>query len=184
MSSFFVTSRMFDRGSKLVHFDEITIPPFSGEGWGGGSCYARESLRGEDPHPALRADLPRRAGEVHRVGGSATLPCLTHARQPDDELREHAGFAVDVDRAAVLLDDDVVAHGEAEAGALAGGLGREEGIEHLVLHVRRNGRTVARDACSESPSPAPACVYGRGVRAKGEPRDDTSSPWPRHYWLM
>ena len=37
--------------------------------------------------------------------------------------------------AAMLFDDDVVAHREAEAGALAGRLGGEERLEDLLLHA-------------------------------------------------
>ena len=36
----------------------------------------------------------------------------------------------------MLLDNDVVADGEAKAGAFAGGLGCEERVEHLFLHLR------------------------------------------------
>ena len=42
----------------------------------------------------------------------------------------------------MLLDDDVVADGEAKAGPFSGRLGREEGAEHLVPNLRRNTRSV------------------------------------------
>ena len=42
----------------------------------------------------------------------------------------------------MLLDDDVVSDGEAKASTLSGGFGREEGIEHLFLYVRRNAGAV------------------------------------------
>ena len=35
----------------------------------------------------------------------------------------------------MLLDDDVMSNGQAEAGALSGGFSREEGIEHFLLHL-------------------------------------------------
>jgi hypothetical protein len=38
----------------------------------------------------------------------------------------------------MLLDDDVVTNGQAEASALSGGFSREEGIEHLFLDLGRN----------------------------------------------
>ncbi|PDT65933.1 hypothetical protein CO683_29625 [Bradyrhizobium ottawaense] len=34
--------------------------PLAGEGWGGGVSATGHSLGGESPHPALRADLPRK----------------------------------------------------------------------------------------------------------------------------
>src|SRR5262245_334475 len=44
----------------------------------------------------------------------------------------------------MLLNDDVVADGEAKAGPLSCGFRREEGIEHLLLHLRWNtGAVVA-----------------------------------------
>jgi hypothetical protein len=42
----------------------------------------------------------------------------------------------------MLLDDDVVSDGEAEAGALPGRLRREEGIEHFFSCFRRNASAV------------------------------------------
>ena len=41
-------------------------------------------------------------------------------------------FAVDIDRAAVLLRDDVPADRQAEPGALAGRLGRKERLKQFV----------------------------------------------------
>jgi len=48
------------------------------------------------------------------------------ARQPDRELAQLADPAVDLDRAAVLLGDDVPADRETEACPFARRLGREE----------------------------------------------------------
>ena len=42
----------------------------------------------------------------------------------------------------MLLHDDVVSDRQAKAGALSGGLGREERIEHLFLHLGRNAGAV------------------------------------------
>jgi hypothetical protein len=50
-------------------------------------------------------------------------------RQAYRELGELADPAIDGDRPAMLLRHDVVADREAEAGALAGRLGREERLE-------------------------------------------------------
>src|SRR6266446_7831137 len=66
------------------------------------------------------------------------------SRQADRELGELAGNAVDFDRAAMLLGDDVVADRQAEAGALAGRLRREEGLEQFVTMFGRDpGAVVA-----------------------------------------
>ena len=63
------------------------------------------------------------------------------ARQQDAEGRPLADGAVAVDIAPGLFDD-AIDHGKAEARALADFLGREKGLEDLVLHVV--GDAVAR----------------------------------------
>ena len=50
------------------------------------------------------------------------------ARQNDPELGELAGLRIDLDRPAMLLDDDVVAQRQAKAGSLAGGLVVKNGL--------------------------------------------------------
>jgi len=45
----------------------------------------------------------------------------------------------------VLLDDDVVTNGKAQASALSGRLGREERIEHLFLHVWGDAGAIVPD---------------------------------------
>src|SRR5262249_57658414 len=45
----------------------------------------------------------------------------------------------------MLLDDDVGSDGKPEARLLCGGFCREEWIEHLLLHVRRNTAAVVAD---------------------------------------
>src|ERR1700760_2062126 len=64
------------------------------------------------------------------------------ARQRNPELGKAAGFGLDVDAAAVLLDDDVVTDRQAQARALAGRLGREERVEHLFLDLGCNAGPV------------------------------------------
>src|SRR6202521_2642948 len=59
-------------------------------------------------------------------------------RQPGSELGELADFAVDRDRAAVPLGNKLVADRQAKPRPLAGRLGREEGLEQLLLVFRRN----------------------------------------------
>src|SRR5713101_5201227 len=55
----------------------------------------------------------------------------------------------------MLLDDNVVTEGEAKAGPFTGRFGREEWIEHLVLHFGRNAAAVVAnpdlDAVTEVP---------------------------------
>ena len=58
----------------------------------------------------------------------------------------------------MLLDDDVMADGETKAGALSGWLGREERVEHLVLHILCNASTVIADRDFH----AITKVFGRG----------------------
>src|SRR5690349_17866249 len=67
------------------------------------------------------------------------------ARQADCEFGELADPAVDGDRAAVLLGDDVPADREAEARPLAGRLGGEERLEQLVPDLGRNAGAVVPD---------------------------------------
>src|SRR5271166_544449 len=62
--------------------------------------------------------------------------------QADRELGELAEHAVDLDRSAVLLRDYVVADREAQPGALAGRLGREEWLEQFVAAFGRNSGSV------------------------------------------
>jgi|SRR5271163_3331263 len=61
------------------------------------------------------------------------------------KLGERAHFAVDLDRAAMLLRDDVVADREAKPGALAGRLRGEERLEQLVLDLGRDADAVVAD---------------------------------------
>jgi hypothetical protein len=51
-------------------------------------------------------------------------------------------FAVDCDRAAMLLGDDVVADRQAEPRALARRLGGEERLEQFVSDRRRNSHAI------------------------------------------
>ena len=45
----------------------------------------------------------------------------------------------------MLLDDDVMTDGEAEAGAFSGWLGCEEGIEHLFPDLGWNASAIVAD---------------------------------------
>ena len=64
------------------------------------------------------------------------------AWQNNSDLRELAGKGIDLNRASMLLDDDVVTNGQAKASALSGWLGCEERVEHLIPDFGRNAGTV------------------------------------------
>jgi hypothetical protein len=57
------------------------------------------------------------------------------------------GF-INLDRDAMLLDDDVVTYGKAKSGALASGLRREERIEDPLLYLGRNAGAVVANLIS------------------------------------
>src|SRR6516164_2058079 len=64
------------------------------------------------------------------------------ARQSDDELGKYARLSLDVDPAAVLLNNDVMCHRQAEPCPFPGWFGGKEGIEHLRSHLGRDAGTV------------------------------------------
>jgi hypothetical protein len=66
-----------------------------------------------------------------RMLGFGLLRLAQRSRQPHDELGERADAALDIDAAAMPARHDLVADREAEPGALAGRLGREERREEL-----------------------------------------------------
>src|SRR5215831_6620986 len=63
-------------------------------------------------------------------------------RQADCELGECASLAVDCDRAAMLLGDDVVADRKAEAGALSRRFRREERLKKTVAVFGRDAGAI------------------------------------------
>src|SRR5215475_615250 len=71
-----------------------------------------------------------------RVLLSCQYCCL--AWKNDAKFGVFSSGSVDIDRSAVLFDDDVVADREAQPRALARGLGGEERVEHLLPHLGRN----------------------------------------------
>src|SRR5215470_17760430 len=87
---------------------------------------------------------------------------MTVARQAYRELGEFAGFAVDLDRAAVLLRDDVVADREAQSGALAGRLGREKRLKQLVPDFGRDTGAVVAHPDLDSVAP----IAGRHLEGR------------------
>ena len=84
--------------------------------------------------PSQRSHASPKFGKEHR-----------RPRQNNPDFCEFAGLRIDLDRPAMLLDDDVVADGEAKSGTFSGRLGREERIEDLFLHLGRNPGAVVAD---------------------------------------
>src|SRR6478735_8434687 len=80
------------------------------------------------------------------------------ARQYHSDFRKFARLGIDLDRAAMLLHDDVVTDREPKPCALSGGFRREEWIEHLLPDVGRNAGAVVADPDFN----AVAKVLGRG----------------------
>src|SRR5580692_11427466 len=65
-------------------------------------------------------------------------------RQDNPEFGECVRRGIDVDDAAMLFHDDVVAHRKTKSRAITRRFGREEGSEYLLLYVRRySGAIVA-----------------------------------------
>src|SRR6476646_5497358 len=89
-----------------------------------------------------------------------SLPCPLRypPRQYDPKFGECSGLGVDLYRSAMLLDDDVMTDGQAQSGSFAGGLGRKERIEHLLLHLGRHAGAVVADPDLD----AVAEILGRG----------------------
>src|SRR5438094_9615499 len=140
--------------------------------------------------------VPRSPGRHRRSGPSRrldySLACRPlHPPQADRELGELAERAVDLDRSAMLLGDDVIADRQAEAGAFAGRLGREEGLEQSLAELGGNaGAVVAHpdlDLVAELPRRDLerraerrvrrfAAALGRGIEAIAEEVEQN----PRH----
>src|SRR4051794_37028065 len=88
-------------------------------------CANRKSKR-----PSLIWRRKRCRISSSRSGSSSTTRILVGMVTPgqhDDELGELASLGLDRETAAVPLDEDIVGDRQAEAGALARGLGGEEG---------------------------------------------------------
>src|SRR5262245_34903641 len=83
----------------------------------------------------------------------------------------------------MLLHDDVVTDGEAEAGPFSCGFRREEGIEHLLFHVRRNAGAIVANCYLDTITQILSCgsqswlaiaaialgsAFGRCVKAIGD----------------
>src|SRR5256886_15881963 len=87
--------------------------------------------------------LQRRARHRPRVCKRsifASSLCLgrPRPRKRNNEFGKYAWLGIDVDLAAMLFHHDVVAHRKAKAGSLAGGVGGEKGIVHLLFFFPRD----------------------------------------------
>src|SRR5262249_51627836 len=79
---------------------------------------------------------------AYRGSSRSSRRRMPPAGQPHCELGEVSDFAVDRGGAALLLRDDLVADRQPKAGALAGGLGREERLEQFLPVFRRNADAI------------------------------------------
>jgi hypothetical protein len=78
-------------------------------------------------HPGIRARFLQLTKQHSGTRGwSRRYGCT---RQNDLELTKLAGLRIDFYRPAMLLNDDVVTDGEAEAGSFSRRLGGEERVE-------------------------------------------------------
>jgi hypothetical protein len=93
------------------------------------------------------------------------LRYLCAPRKPDRELDELAGRAVDLDRAAMLLGDDVPADPETQPGPLAGRLGREERLEQAVAEFGRDAVPLPRTLISTASPRSYVVTFSAGRNA-------------------
>ena len=126
-----------------------------------------------DDHDLHHASI---AGHVATVLWWGATP-LVSARQPHDELREPPGARCSTSSCAVvLLHDDVVADRQAEAGALAGGLGGEERVEDAIADLGGMPSPLSRMRISTmSPRFARADLQRRRVARLSPPRSSLSA---------
>src|ERR1700751_2149550 len=90
-------------------------------------------------------------------------------RQGGREVGEFAGLAVDLDRAAMLLRDDVPADREPEPRPFAGRLGREERLKEPVPDFGRDAGAVVAHLRSAATTAAIAPCRARGRTTRRAP---------------
>src|SRR4029077_13806021 len=83
-------------------------------------------------------------------------------RQNNLDFSELAELRIDLDGARMLLDNNVVADGEAKTRAFSGRFGREKRVEHLFFHVRRHAGAVVVNSDFHTI----AKVFGRGRESR------------------
>src|SRR5262249_29299073 len=83
-----------------------------------------------------------------------------HARKNNLDFGELVGLRIDLYAPRMLLDNNVVTDRQTKTGALSGGFCREEGIEHLFLHLGRYAHAIVTNPdlylISET-----SCCYGQ-----------------------
>src|ERR1700730_3178650 len=84
-----------------------------------------------------RTHAPQKIWRCQSKNGSRRLP-LARPRQYDLELGEKSGLCLDINAAAMLSHDDVVAHLQGKHGAFTRRLGREERVEYFILDPFRD----------------------------------------------
>src|SRR5262245_19186322 len=112
------------------------------------TCAAHNVMSALPPKADMCSALPHvRFGPIADIQSASYRFSDEHgsAGQNYPDFGELARLSVDLDCARMLLDDDVVADGEAEAGAFSRRLGREERIEHLFFNVRGDTGAVIAD---------------------------------------
>ena len=92
-----------------------------------------------------RTHAPQQIWRCQSENGSRRLP-LARPRQYDLELGEKSGLRLDINAAAMLFHDDVVAHRQAKPGAFTRRLGREERVEYFILDPFRDAGPVVANA--------------------------------------
>ena len=80
-------------------------------------------------------------GRIYSLAGNGSR----RSRQNNPDFREFAGLRIDLDRAAMLFDYDVVTNRKAETSTFSGWLGREERIEHFLFDLRWNANSIITD---------------------------------------
>ena len=110
-------------------------------------CCARASAgQGGGELAAERVDGALKVG-LGRHGVRHRLPFARLVRGSTRRNSVNAPGSVSTSMgAAMLFHDDVVAHRQPQPGAFAGWFCREEGIEHLLLHLGRDAGAVVADA--------------------------------------
>ena len=84
---------------------------------------------------AMRPAGTRHLGSILRSRLAASDK-RSRSRQNDPKFGELAGPRIDLNRPAMLLDDDVVTDGQAQPSPFTGRLCRKGGIEQLFLRLR------------------------------------------------
>src|SRR5579871_511741 len=122
----------------------------------GSICEELTMSRSSPPCPTMRTSM-RGVAAFAEMGWKRPSRLLIDdgaiaARQCNDELGKCAGFSLDVDPAAMLLDNNVMRHRKAESCSFPGRFGGEEGIEHLLSYFGRNPAAIVANSDFDCPA--------------------------------